>query len=450
MGVDHQESGVFQHGALARAYKRSTTQMRARDLNAITTADGRHGDATTSYHAGSLSTPPESTAPGSGLGQADSAAATPFKVLLVVRHPVGGIRTFFRYVYRHFSPAKYRFTLIAPECAEARMLLDDLDTLRLSFIPLASGAGDRDFARAVTRSIRSGQFDLIHSHGFTSGVASVVGSLLTRTPHLLTCHDVFTDNQFVGLNGLARKTVLGLALATIDRIHCVSDDARMNLLDYLGHLRAVQQRIRTIRNGIEVERFLNVERRDLRSEYHLGDDTFLIGFLGRFMSQKGFRYLVDALSEIRKRSDLPKRPIVLTFGGQAGYYREEMAQIERRGLQDSVFFLPFMSNVASTMKGLDVVAMPSLWESCGLVAMEAMVAGIPVIGSNCVGLREVLSDTPARIVPPRDSTALADALVAEMIVPSTQYAREFVPVAASRFAVDEQAAGLERLMLELL
>jgi glycosyltransferase involved in cell wall biosynthesis len=204
-----------------------------------------------------------------------------------------------------------------------------------------------------------------------------------------------------------------------------------------------------IPNGIEVERFQSPERRDLRRELGLPPESFLIGFLGRFMSQKGFKYLVDALAVIAGEKNLPKRSVILAFG-EDGFIREEREAVRARGLTDAVYFLPFVSDIAPTLKGLDVVAMPSLWEACGLLAMEAMVAGVPLIGTNCIGLREVLRDTPARVVPASDGVALSRALITEMENPTTAEARKFAVEAASRFRVKERAAAIEKLMLEFL
>jgi glycosyltransferase involved in cell wall biosynthesis len=120
------------------------------------------------------------------------------------------------------------------------------------------------------------------------------------------------------------------------------------------------------------------------------------------------------------------------------------------GLSDSVYFLPFVSNVASTLKGLQVIAIPSLWEASPLLPMEAMVSGVPVIGSNCVGLREVLKGTPATIIPARDSFALSEALAMEIKNPTTAKAKEFATEAAARFQVKERAAEIENLMLKFL
>jgi glycosyltransferase involved in cell wall biosynthesis len=236
----------------------------------------------------------------------------------------------------------------------------------------------------------------------------------------------------------------------IDCIHCVSNDARDNLLEYLPILKLFKDKVVAIPNGIEVEPFLNADRRDLRGEFGLPPDTFLIGFMGRFMAQKGFRYLVDALEQVKKMENLRKEPIVLAFGEPDGFIREEQEHVKKRGLAGSIFFLPFVPNVAATLKGLDIVAMPSLWEACGLLAMEALVAGVPLVGTDCIGLREVLRNTPAHVVPAKNGIALAEALLSEMRNPSTANAREFATIAAARFQVKNRAAEIEKLMLTCL
>lgn len=368
----------------------------------------------------------------------------------MVYYPIGGIRTFFRYVYRNFDPQKYSFTLVSPELSETKLLLDDLSELDLTYLPADNNLSNKEFFILVTNIIRNDRFDLIHSHGFTSGISAIVGSLLRWTPHILTCHDVFTEKQFIGIRGFIKKAFLGLMLSMIDSIHCVSHDARNNLLEYLTILKLFKKKSVVILNGIETEHFLNMEKRDIRSELGLSQDDFLIGFLGRFMSQKGFIYLIDALDKINKIKDIPRKPVILCFSQEDGFIREERENIKKNGLAKSVLFLPFIADVASTLKGLDVVVTPSLWEACPLLPMEVIVAGVPIIGTNCVGLREVLKDTPATVVPVRDSLALSKALLEEMKNPSTIKAREFAIKAAARFEVRERAKDLEKLMLRYL
>jgi hypothetical protein len=185
-------------------------------------------------------------------------------ILLVVRHPVGGIRTFFRYVYSNFDSDKYKFTLVAPDLPETGVLLDDLRELAVDYIPTDRNVSNKELFRIVTKIIRNQSFDLIHSHGFTSGACSSFGALFKRTPHILTCHEVLTQGQFIGLKGTLRKAGLGMMLAMVDCIHCVSNDARDNLLAYFPLLKRLKCKVAAISNGIDVDRFLHTERRDFR------------------------------------------------------------------------------------------------------------------------------------------------------------------------------------------
>jgi glycosyltransferase involved in cell wall biosynthesis len=329
-------------------------------------------------------------------------------------------------------------------------LLEDLRHLDVAYLRADPQVSNRQLLGVVTRLIWRGHFDLIYSHGFTSAACVVLGAFLTRKPHIVTCHDVLLERQFAGFTGIVRKAILGIVLLLVDRIHCVSHDARANLLAFLPILRSRRGKVIAIPSGIEVKRFLAPDRRDLRREFELPIDSFLIGFLGRFMSQKGFRYLVDALAQMMKTESLPRRPMLLAFGSEGGFVREEREAVKGRGLSEVVRFLPFVPDIAPTLKGLDVVAMPSLWEACGLLAMEALVAGVPVIGTNCIGLREVLQDTPATVVPARDGLALAEALMDEMKHPTTDAARAFTTEAARRFEVERRAAEIEELMQNLV
>jgi len=377
-------------------------------------------------------------------------ANSKYRVLIVARHPVGGIRTFIRYVYTNFDRQKYSLTLLAPDVPDLDILHEDLEGLAEKFIRIDKNGGLLDFLRAIWNTLRRGCFDIVHSQGFTSGVLTSVPARVFRIPHIMTSHDILQSSQFPGVRGRLKKLSLSYSLPLVDLIHCVTEDAERNLLEFIPALRRHRKRVMTIRNGIEIDRFLSEEREDLRKKLKLGDDVFIIGFLGRFMSQKGFKYLLEAVAQLKKNSKLPKRPVVLTFGKGDGFYREEMEIVKKMELQSSVFFLEPVPNIADIIRNFDVLAIPSLWEACGLVAMEGMVAGVPVIGTDCIGLREVLQDTPAIAVPVRDAATLADAIIKEMKNPSKAKFEAFAHEAAERFDVKVQARELEKVMLSLI
>lgn len=374
---------------------------------------------------------------------------TKIHVLVVVRNPVGGIRTFFRYVYSQFDTQQYKFTFLLPKTSELDTLKENLKEIDCNFIVLGNGADVLSFIKAIFRILKTQDIDLIHSHGFTSMVYSVFPALAHNKPHLLTSHDVFTDKQFKGLKGFFKRVILGLCFYFVDIIHSVSFGAQDNLLSYFPRLRKRPLKLVVIPNGIEIKRFFIDEREDWRKQIDLGERTFLIGFFGRFMTQKGFRYLISAVDDILKMAKNDLYPVVLAFGW-GGFIREEQAEIKRRGLEHNFHFLPFQESPARAIRGLDVIVMPSLWEAYGLLAAEALVAGVPIIGTNCIGLREVLHGTPARVVPMANSIALAEAIIEEHQKPSRDNFEKFRMSAMKRFDVKDRAKELEQLIHKLI
>jgi glycosyltransferase involved in cell wall biosynthesis len=366
-------------------------------------------------------------------------------ILLVIRYPVGGIRTFVRYVHGRLDPARYRLSVVLPQSLEHAAIQDDLSAFNPTFFTLPPNYRASHFLGTLLRAIRLARPDVIHSQGLTSGIYASLATRLTRTPHVVTLHDVFRPLYFTGTSGRAKRMLLSVLLRLPDTIHCVSQDAHQNLLQFFPRRRARKSVVAVIPHGIDVERFTQIAPRALHDELGLPRQAFLLGFFGRFMPEKGFRYLREAVAILNTAPDLNGRMFVLTFSND-GYYREERRAVAQAGLQEWFRFLPFTPNIAPTLVSLDAVVVPSLSETCPLLPMESMVAGRPVIGTNCIGLREVLQDTPSRICPPADPDALAAAIRAELQMPSMASAQAFQAEAVRRFDVRARLTKIEAML----
>ena len=366
------------------------------------------------------------------------------RILLVVRWPVGGIRTYLRDTYSSHDWSHYEFDIVAPDKEELRLLLEDLRHLRLSYIKVSSECGEAEFFRAVSLAILKGRYDLIHSHGLTATLAAALPAVLRRVPHIATSHDMFNDGHFRGFQGRMKRKMVGAVLSRLDAVHCISEASRDNILSYFPALSRNPGKAVAIRSGIDVSRFDSNVVRNFREELGLSPGDFLVGFLGRFMSLKGFTVLVDAIEILGQQGESPQRPMVLAFGW-GGFIREDQAYIRRKGLEDYFQFLPFTPDVAASLRGLDVLVMPSLSETCPLLAMEGLVAGVPVIGTDCPGLAEVLANTPATVIPMRDAAALAEAIRVRMRIPGRDESAEFAKEAKRRFDAENAAVRLAAL-----
>ena len=148
-----------------------------------------------------------------------------------------------------------------------------------------------------------------------------------------------------------------------------------------------------------------------------GLEGTLIGFAGRFAEQKGLHVLFAALATVWQRMPQARVVIAGEYGNVVGedYYERLRPQLAEFG--DRVLLLGHQAgkDLASFYAACDVLVLPSTspMESFGIVQVEAMLCGTPVVASDIPGCRQAVSLTGmGRIAPPGDSSALAESLLA--------------------------------------
>ena len=372
------------------------------------------------------------------------------RILAVVRHPLGGVRTHILYTYPYLMEAGYRFTFVIPEGPSHAAFRDDVAAWqRVEVIDVPCRERDRfraKFRPTVRALLKQRRFALIHSHGMGAAIPTIMANLGVGLPHVMTSHDVFCHAEISGIAGWLKSRALGQMLRRLDALIAVGADARDDHLAHLPALRKGPCRFVSIPNGIDVSRY---EPRPptgkLRGELRLAPNVSLLGFLGRFMPQKGFLILIDALTTLARRPCA--RPFHLLATGSGDFVREYKAEVARRSeLDGRITFREHVSDVAPILRELDLLVIPSLWEACPILPMEALVSGVPVLGSDCIGLREVLAGSAASMVPTNDPLALADAIEQALESPRKDAAVEGVAAARRRFDVRQRATELLALL----
>lgn len=365
------------------------------------------------------------------------------RILMAARWPVGGIRTFFRYIYSQPVFDDCQVTLVAPGEGLAEFLHQDIPSYRFHIEQCEDSTGAT--MRALLRVSQKTKHDLVHAHGLTTGVIAVATRFGRRTPYLMTVHDVFLPTMFTGAIGRLKKVGLNLLLGRLDAVHAVGEDCAENFRQFMPDV--LPNRIFPILNGIDTERFASASPEDIHSAYGLDRRTALVGFFGRFMAQKGFRTLVDAVEILVARQG--HRPFRVVTFGWGGFVREDFEYVRDKGLERYFIQQRHTDCPERWMKGLDVIAMPSRWEACGLVAMEALAAGVPIVATSCIGLREVLAGSPAKMVPVGDRHSLANALADEMESNRRSVFEKYKSVAARRYSVTLAARAIRSLYDDL-
>lgn len=175
------------------------------------------------------------------------------------------------------------------------------------------------------------------------------------------------------------------------------------------------ERIEVIYNGIDMQPFLQPSGRCLRTEWGVPQEAPLLGFVGQLDERKGIEVLLKAFGRVYRQ--MPQVRLVLAGRGSL----QEMIESEmRRQNWGSAVLLPgFMDDVISVMQAIDILLLPSLWEGFGIVLIEAMAAGKPVISTNTSSMPEIIVDGhTGYLVPPGDSKGLADRAIALLQNPS--------------------------------
>ena len=359
-------------------------------------------------------------------------------------HPVGGIRTYLRYVFGLANFEDIEITLLAPG--------EDVPGYFAEYIPRdnfnvqTTSPDPKKLVRDIRKTLSRGRYDLLHSHGLRTGVACEIARTGKDVPHMVTIHDVFLPSMFHGAVGTAARLGLNILLRRCDLIQAVSEDCGTNFREFMPHVRG--ERVHVVANGIDTSRFSDAVPVNAKEYFSFDDSTFVFGFFGRFMAQKGFRTIVDAV-ELIARTEPATSFRVVTFGW-GGFVREDYQYLKDKGLGDYFVQHPGTDEPERWIKAMDALLMPSRWEACGLVGMEALVAGVPIIGANCLGLREVFAGSPAVVVAPGNRGDLAAAMrhILESN-PRREFSR-YVPTAIDRFDVSKCATGIRALYDELV
>ena len=281
------------------------------------------------------------------------------------------------------------------------------DTLRKRGVEptfLAMGSRmDIGFVVRLCRLVRRHRIELIHAHLFSTGVYAAMAALLTRSRLVVTIHGHTEIEQGARLSWLR----FGLLRWASDYVVTVSD----SLGKLLRNGRTFRpEQVRTIHNGVDVERFRGARSDALRRELGVPDGAILVGAVGNFRQSKDYTNLIRAIAHARGAG----APVVCAIAGQFDkrYYPEARALRSELGLEDTVHFLGFTEDIPDFLAGLDVYALSSSAEGFSIVVVEAMVAGLPVVATRSGGPEEIVTDgVDGLLVPPRDATALGEALV---------------------------------------
>ena len=256
--------------------------------------------------------------------------------------------------------------------------------------------------------MRQGNYTIVHTHTTKAGLLGRMVARLARvpivvhTPHGHSFHDYLNAAESGAL-----KCVERWSARWTSRIICLTEVERR---DHLRFRIGPPEKFEVIHSGVDIDRFRQARITPAMTRQALGlpVEGPLVGCVARLVPVKGIHFLLEALPLIR--AVVPHASVVLVGDGPL---RDDLVRrTSSLGLNGAVTFLGLRRNVAEIMPLFDVVAVPSLSEGMGRVAVEALAAGRPVIGTRVDGLQHVIADGETGfLVPPADPGALARAVI---------------------------------------
>jgi glycosyltransferase involved in cell wall biosynthesis len=266
---------------------------------------------------------------------------------------------------------------------------------------LGGGKYDPEQIRGTRRALAEHGINLLHVHGYRATIIGGLASLASPVRVVRTEHGRFeplddwrnvTGHARLAANHLMERAV---ARTTVDATVFVSEELAVGVRP--GKHPGLA---RIIPNGLDPAGLDSVAA---APRHRLG---FHVGIVGRIVKVKGHERLLDAMGRLSHLPDLH-----LHVFGTGPLQAHCAALAGERGLSGRVTFHGFCANMASEMRSLDVLAMPSLHEGLPYALLEALYLRVPVVASAIGGLREVIEDGRSGIlVPPGDDHALARSL----------------------------------------
>jgi glycosyltransferase involved in cell wall biosynthesis len=321
---------------------------------------------------------------------------------------VNGVSTSIRTFRNDLGAHGVETVLVAPAYGSGSPAEEEAGVWRVAAGSVPGDPEDRRMKRGVLREtlgrLAAGHFDLVHVHTpFLAHYSGVRFARRARIPVVATYHTLFEEylHHYVPL--LPR--VLGAALARrftrsqCAQLHAIvapSEPMRDRLLAY-----GVSTRIEVIPTGLPADRYVPGDGRRFRERFGIAADRPLLLYVGRVAHEKNIEFLLHSFVALRRSCP----GALLAIAGEGPAREHLRAQVLRLGIAQEVLFIGYLDRertLADCYSAADVFVFASRTETQGLVLLEALAQGRPVVSTSHLGTASILQPgCGARVAPDR-------------------------------------------------
>lgn len=272
--------------------------------------------------------------------------------------------------------------------------------------------------------------DIIHAHIFRAGFFACLIKMFYHIEFLLTEHSSSVQMHKLSFGELLRLKLIGRCCPLII---AVSESLKKEILSY-----GVRSPVKVLPNTVDTTRFRYFPREK--------KPPYKILTLCNLIPGKGVDVLLKAIF-LLKRKDF-----VVLIGGEGPQKKTLLELIKKLGIEERVNFLGFVSQDKKTklFQECDIFVLPSYKETFGVVLIEAMACGKPVIATRCGGPEDFVKPKVGELVPPGDPKSLADTLNKMLANISIYKPEEISKYAKERFSYQNMGEKLHNIYSSLI
>lgn len=321
---------------------------------------------------------------------------------------LGGAEKHMYLLAKFLDPEHFQVSLACTDSPELSGWIKKFESIGIQVFRIKVGHkhDPRHFLQ-LKKILEKESFDLLHIHIWNpaSNRYALLASKFVKIPTIITEHDPF---QLSSLKHWLKKKLISHVKGMITISHD-NDQLTKKLFPEL------KNRTRLIHNGIDVTAFSSQllsfsesDREKLRKDVLQSDKkTDVIITIAELHPRKGLMTLLESAKLLTEQ----EQNFMLIIVGKGEQEAELRQYIAKNNLENHALLLGYRYDIPQLLAGSDLFILPSLHEAFGLVILEAMAAGLPIVATRSGGIPDIITEEENGIlVPPKDSNALANAI----------------------------------------
>ena len=350
------------------------------------------------------------------------------KIAMVGQYPphIGGVARHMNTLAKELVKQGHEVYVITYPHKDLKEEITDIEgvhviaTKGISIPGLRGALFKRNAEKTLEKLVKEKNIDIIHGHYlFPPGLASVNVGKKTNTKTYVTSHgsdmfELYKKKKFI-------QSTIKKVLKKADVVLAVSNALKNEIVS--TKVENIENKTRIHYNSVDIDKFKPSEDKDysekLRRDLEINNNEPIILFVGNIIKLKNIDLIIEAKKELNTKCNL----VIVGTGNHLKNLKEKVNNYTKEGLIENVYFTGPRNDVNKIIPSSDLLILPSFNESFGIVLIEALACGKPVIGSNVGGISEIINEDVGLLIDPYDKQDLAKAI--DMILTDTSLQEKF-------------------------